>query len=94
MPVLPIVDTVKRVDVTGLVQETVNRDALRRVQTPQGFARNVLAEVHADPTVVATDDAGLLELNGYQVRTVAGDERAIKITTMDDVHVALSYLED
>jgi 2-C-methyl-D-erythritol 4-phosphate cytidylyltransferase len=94
VPVLPVVDTVKRIDVQGTVLETVNRDSLRRVQTPQGFERSVLDKVHADPTILATDDAALLEVSGYRVQTVAGDERALKITTMDDMHIALSYLEE
>jgi len=93
VPVVPVVDTIKRIDVQGTVVETVNRDLLRRVQTPQGFVRSVLDKVHADPTILATDDAGLLEVSGYRVQTVAGDERALKITTMDDLHIALSYLE-
>jgi 2-C-methyl-D-erythritol 4-phosphate cytidylyltransferase len=94
VPVVPVVDTIKRVDVQGTVVETVNRDSLRRVQTPQGFVRSVLDEVHADPTILATDDAALLEVSGYRVQTVPGDERALKITTMDDMHIALSYLEE
>jgi len=94
VPVLPVADTIKRVDVQGTVVETVNRDSLRRVQTPQGFVRSVLDQVHADPTVLATDDAGLLEVSGYRVQTVVGDERALKITTMDDLHIAQSYLEE
>ena len=94
VPVLPVVDTVKRVDAQGTVTETVNRDSLRRVQTPQGFIRSVLDKVHADPTMLATDDAGLLEVSGYRVQTVLGDERSLKITTMDDMHIALSYLEE
>ena len=94
IPVVPVVDTIKRIDVQGTVVETVNRDSLRRVQTPQGFVRSVLDRVHADPTILATDDAALLEVSGYRVQTVPGDERALKITTMDDMHIALSYLEE
>jgi len=94
VPVLPVADTIKRVDLQGTVVETVNRDSLRRVQTPQGFVRSVLDQVHADPTVLTTDDAGLLEVSGYRVQTVVGDERALKITTMDDLHIAQSYLEE
>jgi 2-C-methyl-D-erythritol 4-phosphate cytidylyltransferase len=94
VPVVPVVDTIKRIDVQGTVVETINRDSLRRVQTPQGFVRSVLDKVHADPTILATDDAALLEVSGYRVQTVAGDERALKITTMDDLHIALSYLEE
>jgi 2-C-methyl-D-erythritol 4-phosphate cytidylyltransferase len=94
VPVVPVADTIKRIDVQGTVVETINRDSLRRVQTPQGFVRSVLDKVHADPTILATDDAALLEVSGYRVQTVAGDERALKITTMDDLHIALSYLEE
>jgi len=94
VPVVPVVDTIKRIDVQGTVVETINRDSLRRVQTPQGFVRSVLDKVHADPTILATDDAALLEVSGYRVQTVAGDERALKITTRDDLHIALSYLEE
>jgi 2-C-methyl-D-erythritol 4-phosphate cytidylyltransferase len=94
VPVLPIADTIKRLDSAGRVIETIDRDSLRRVQTPQGFARQVLDQVHSDPTHSATDDAGLLEAAGFEVSTVLGDERALKITTMDDIQHALSFLEE
>ena len=94
VPVLPLADTIKRVDSAGLVIETVDRESLRRVQTPQGFQRQVLDHVHSDPTHSATDDAGLLESAGFVVKTVLGDERAMKITTMDDIQHALSFLEE
>lgn len=48
VPVLPVVDTVKRVDAAGAVVATVDRADLRVVQTPQGFRRDVLVAVHAD----------------------------------------------
>jgi 2-C-methyl-D-erythritol 4-phosphate cytidylyltransferase len=46
IPVLPVVDTVKEVDAAGIVVGTVDRAALRAVQTPQGFRRAVLAQAH------------------------------------------------
>ncbi len=94
IPVLPLVDTIKRVNNQGIAIETVDRNQLRRVQTPQGFDRATLDLAHEDPAVVATDDAGLMDALGIVVETVAGDERAIKITTMADVRYALSFLED
>lgn len=94
IPVLPLVDTIKRVNNQGIAIETVDRNQLRRVQTPQGFDRATLDLAHEDPAVVATDDAGLMDALGILVETVAGDERAIKITTMADVRYALSFLED
>ena len=92
IPVLPIADTIKRVDVQNKVIETVDRNQLRRVQTPQGFARETLHHAYADPTIVATDDAGLMEALGIPVVTVDGDELAMKITTAHDLEIAKALL--
>ena len=88
IPVLPIADTLKRVDLRGSVVETVDRTTLRRVQTPQGFDRALLDRAYADPTHSATDDAGLVESMGITVETVTGDELAMKITTEHDLEIA------
>jgi 2-C-methyl-D-erythritol 4-phosphate cytidylyltransferase len=93
IPVLPIVDTIKRVNNQGIAIETVDRNQLRRVQTPQGFDRATLDLAYRNPEVVATDDAGLMDALGIPVVTVAGDERSLKVTTMADVQHALSLLE-
>lgn len=93
IPVLSLVDTIKRVNNQGVAIETVDRNQLRRVQTPQGFDRATLDLAHENPEVVATDDAGLMDALGIPVQTVAGDERSLKITTMADVKHALSLLE-
>jgi 2-C-methyl-D-erythritol 4-phosphate cytidylyltransferase len=94
IPVLPLVDTIKRVNNNGIAIETVDRNQLRRVQTPQGFDRATLDLAYQNPEVVATDDAGLMDALGIAVVTVAGDERSLKITTMSDVKHALSFLEE
>lgn len=89
IPVVPLVDTVKRVDGDGVVVETIDRSTLRAVQTPQGFRRDVLAAAHsADRTYDVTDDASLVEATGVPVQTVPGDERAFKVTTPWDLAVA------
>jgi 2-C-methyl-D-erythritol 4-phosphate cytidylyltransferase len=93
IPVLSLVDTIKRVNNNGIAIETVDRNQLRRVQTPQGFDRATLDLAYRNPEVVATDDAGLMDALGIPVLTVAGDERSLKITTMSDVQHALSLLE-
>ncbi|KQW06357.1 2-C-methyl-D-erythritol 2,4-cyclodiphosphate synthase [Leifsonia sp. Root4] len=85
IPALPVVDTIKRVDADGLVRETVERSELAAVQTPQGFVRSELDEAYADPSADFTDDAALLQSFGHSVGTVAGDERAFKITTAWDL---------
>ena len=91
IPVVPLVDTVKRVDGYGVVTETLDRSELRAVQTPQGFRRDVLAAAHAaERTHDVTDDAALVEAMGIKVQTVAGDERAFKVTTSWDLAVAES----
>jgi 2-C-methyl-D-erythritol 4-phosphate cytidylyltransferase len=99
VPGLPVVDTVKRVgdgDAAGRpVVETVPRADLVAVQTPQGFAREVLERAHAvgsgrgsSEATAASDDAGLVEATGVAVWVVPGDERAAKVTTVRDLLVA------
>ena len=88
IPVLPVVDTVKQVDSDGRVVGTVDRSALRLVQTPQGFRRSVLAHAHAAVSGNATDDAGLVERSGGTVHTVPGSEQALKVTRPQDLAVA------
>lgn len=87
VPALPVVDTLKRVDSSNAVVETVERSGLVRVQTPQAFPRDVLERAHdaaVRDRVSATDDAALCERLGLKVVTVPGDERAMKITTEAD----------
>jgi 2-C-methyl-D-erythritol 4-phosphate cytidylyltransferase len=91
VPVLPVTDTVKRVDDAGVVLETPSRTHLRAVQTPQGFAVDVLRRAYAAADV-ATDDAGLVERIGVPVHTVPGDVAAMKITTPFDLAVAEAVL--
>jgi 2-C-methyl-D-erythritol 4-phosphate cytidylyltransferase len=88
IPVLPVVDTVKQVDADGVVRGTVDRGALRVVQTPQGFRRDVLATAHAGATDPLTDDAGLVEKAGVPVSCVPGSQYAMKITRPLDLVLA------
>ncbi|NHD18361.1 MULTISPECIES: 2-C-methyl-D-erythritol 4-phosphate cytidylyltransferase [Actinopolyspora] len=92
VPVLPVADTVKRVDADGTVLSTVDRSALRTVQTPQAFTPEVLREAYACSQDVATDDAGLVERAGHPVRTVPGHSHSLKITTSFDLAVAETVL--
>jgi 2-C-methyl-D-erythritol 4-phosphate cytidylyltransferase len=87
VPALPVVDTLKEVDETGKIVRTVDRARLWRVQTPQGFPREMIERAHADARragVAATDDAGLCERLGFPVVVVPGSERALKITDESD----------
>jgi 2-C-methyl-D-erythritol 4-phosphate cytidylyltransferase len=87
VPALPVVDTLKEVGVDGTVRRTVDRARLWRVQTPQGFPREMIMRAHAEARrarVAATDDAGLCERLGIPVVMVPGSERALKITDESD----------
>jgi len=65
IPGVPVVDTLKRVDgESDAILETVDRASVRAVQTPQGFAGDLLREAHATVTVDATDDASMVEALG------------------------------
>ncbi|HEY3541395.1 MAG TPA: 2-C-methyl-D-erythritol 4-phosphate cytidylyltransferase [Gaiellaceae bacterium] len=84
VPGLPVADTLKRVDTDGGVVETVARDSVWAVQTPQAFPVDVLRRALAAGTD-ATDCAGSVEAAGGRVKVVPGDERLLKVTTTDDL---------
>ena len=88
VPVLTVVDTIKQVDPDGRVVGTLEREALRVVQTPQGFAGDLLRRAHELPSGPITDDAGLVEALGMPVTTLPGHPDAFKITTQFDLAVA------
>lgn len=79
IPALPMVDTVR--DTKG---NTLDRNSLYRVQTPQCFDYAKLVELHENARVTVTDDAGLFEAAGLEVATVIGDPQNEKITTLED----------
>lgn len=94
VPGLLVVDTIKQVDDTGRVIATPPRAALRAIQTPQGFRRDVLERAHTSTRAVAvTDDAALVEALGVPVVVIPGDARAVKITTPADLRQAAASLQ-
>ncbi|OBF05455.1 2-C-methyl-D-erythritol 4-phosphate cytidylyltransferase [Mycobacterium sp. ACS4054] len=89
VPALPLHDTIKAVDANGVVLGTPERAGLRAVQTPQGFARELLLRAYQRAgTAEFTDDASLVEHVGGQVQVVDGDPLAFKITTRLDLLLA------
>ena len=92
IPVLPVVDTIKRVDAAEDVVATVDRSELRAVQTPQGFRREILVKAHAEALDDHTADAGMVEKLGLPVHCVAGSAYAMKITRPIDLIVAEALL--
>jgi 2-C-methyl-D-erythritol 4-phosphate cytidylyltransferase/2-C-methyl-D-erythritol 2,4-cyclodiphosphate synthase len=90
IPALPLADTIKQVDWTGLVESTLDRSALVAVQTPQGFPRAALVAAYAIATEDRTDDAAVFSAAGHPVSVVDGDPLAFKITTPWDLRRAES----
>jgi 2-C-methyl-D-erythritol 4-phosphate cytidylyltransferase len=91
VPGLPVPDTLKRVGSDGAVLETVTREGLWAVQTPQAFPVDVLRRALASDRD-ATDCAGLVEAGGGRVKVVPGDSRLLKVTTADDLAKIASWL--
>lgn len=91
VPAVAVVDTLKRVE-DGRVTETVARDGLVAVQTPQAFRRARLTDAHADGGV-HTDDAALVEALGGHVVVVEGERRNFKLTLVDDLELAQALVE-
>ena len=90
IPVLPLVDTVKRVR-DGAVGETLDRSELAAAQTPQGVQRALLQEAldqAARDGVTVTDEAMAVERLGRRVAAVVGSPRNLKITTPHDLRWA------
>ncbi|MPZ83483.1 MAG: 2-C-methyl-D-erythritol 4-phosphate cytidylyltransferase [Actinophytocola sp.] len=88
VPVLPVADTVKRVDAGEFVTGTVSRTDLRAAQTPQGFTLDVLCRA----CEAAAAGAGLTDRVGVPISTVPGHPAAMKVTTPFDLAVAEALL--
>jgi 2-C-methyl-D-erythritol 4-phosphate cytidylyltransferase len=93
VPGLPLADTIKRVE-GGAIVETVDRDALWAVQTPQAFEAGALRRGYAGSLDGATDCASLVERGGGRVLVVEGDPRLRKITDRADLALVESWLGD
>lgn len=85
VPGMPVVDTIKRVDADARVVETVDREPLRAVGTPQGFPFRELREAYVRGIDEMTDDAATFAAAGGVVEIVPGEANSFKITTPDDL---------
>jgi 2-C-methyl-D-erythritol 4-phosphate cytidylyltransferase/2-C-methyl-D-erythritol 2,4-cyclodiphosphate synthase len=87
VPAMPVSDTLRRSD-GELLGETVPRDALYAMQTPQAFPYRAILEVHRQARAQGrdnlTDDAALFQLAGHPVRRIPGERGNIKLTQPDD----------
>jgi 2-C-methyl-D-erythritol 4-phosphate cytidylyltransferase len=88
VPGVKVSDTIKRIDDDGRVIETLERQALRAVQTPQVARRDWFEAALANEKSrlhTHTDDASMLEAAGYPVYVSEGDIMNRKITTPEDI---------
>lgn len=96
IPAVPVKDTIKKVGAIGKVVETLERENLVNIQTPQGFKCEILKDafLKANESLDSfTDDSSLVEAAGYSVYTVDGDYKNIKITTPEDMLIASAYID-
>jgi 2-C-methyl-D-erythritol 4-phosphate cytidylyltransferase/2-C-methyl-D-erythritol 2,4-cyclodiphosphate synthase len=91
VPVLPVPDTLKRVE-DGAVSETVSREDVFVAQTPQAFVAQALRQALDREHEDATDCASLVERVGGRIAAVEGDPRLLKVTTPSDLAIVESCL--
>ncbi|KAE8325659.1 YgbB family-domain-containing protein [Aspergillus sergii] len=94
---IPVSDTIKSVDESGLISRTVPRKGLYRAQTPQAFSLPTALKVHEqladDTNIEYTDDASLFEQAGLSVRVIQGEEKNMKLTYPTDFEQAERILQ-
>lgn len=89
-PAVPVADTLRRGE-NGMFVETVSREGLWAMQTPQAARRDLLEVAYARAGgALATDEVGLLQRAGVDVAIVDGDARNLKLTRPEDWEVALA----
>jgi 2-C-methyl-D-erythritol 4-phosphate cytidylyltransferase len=93
VPAVPLADTVKRVEGDRVV-ETLSREDLVAVQTPQAFLADTLRRAVSGDVSPATDCASLVESQGGRIKVVEGDPRLLKVTDADDLALVESWLGD
>ena len=96
---MPVKDTIKISDGSGIAVETPRRDLVWMIQTPQVFSYEMIFRAYTKllkgNTVAVTDDAMVLEVTeGKRVMLVKGSYRNIKITTPEDLAIANAFLKE
>ena len=85
---VPVTDTIKVAGDGQIVQQTLPRNKLWAVQTPQVFRFDIIAEAHKRVKDEVTDDAAMVEQLGYRVKLYMGSYDNIKLTAPDDLVLA------
>lgn len=92
---IPVSDTIKKVDADGIIERTVDREGLWRIQTPQTFQYALLKQAFEQASAdsfYGTDEGSLVERIGRKIKIVSGSELNIKITRKEDLFLGESIL--
>ena len=93
VPVVPVKDSIRRVDADEASSQAVDRSVLRAVQTPQCFDLATLKEAFDTPYHPGfTDDASVFEAAGHHVELCEGDPWNVKVTTPEDLTIAEAFV--
>ena len=90
---VPLKDTVKSAGPDRIVTQTLTRDGLWAVQTPQVFKTELLAQAHREVSQDVTDDASMVEIIGATVRIFTGSYDNIKVTSPEDMPIVEAILK-
>jgi 2-C-methyl-D-erythritol 4-phosphate cytidylyltransferase len=93
---VPVKETIKRVK-DKTILETIPRESLWQVQTPQTFKYAILKQAHErarSANFYSTDESALVEWSGHTVKMITGDYCNIKITTPEDLQIARQFYRE
>lgn len=94
IPGVAVTDTVKRTNAQATIIETVSRDQLYRVQTPQLFDHKALLSAYENLDIThLTDDAMIMEAAGADISITKGDEGNMKVTNPEDFMKAAAMIQ-
>ncbi|MBT3363246.1 MAG: 2-C-methyl-D-erythritol 4-phosphate cytidylyltransferase [Chloroflexi bacterium] len=91
---VPVKNTIKVADDGGFVVKTLERENLWDVQTPQVFKYDIIAQAYSKVSENVTDDAALVERTGKSIKLYMGSYDNIKVTTVEDIHLARLILSN
>ncbi len=94
---IPAYDTLKRVNSSGFIEDTIERKNIWLAQTPQAFKYKLVRDAHENArraAITGTDDAMLVELIGIKVKVIRGSRCNVKITTKEDLLLARAMVKN
>ena len=96
VPAIKVTDSVKLLcDSEGIfTAQTIDRDLVRLVQTPQCFSADILRRAHAECEETVTDDSAMVEAIGAKVAIIEGSTENLKITQLQDLQLVANILGD